>query len=157
MATAAPISEPLAGDLWIFYAIDLPDRLQYLTGGQLAAIGVERGELRALAIENLGRLISGVVRIEGNDDLGVYAIYGDGTYESSFLLLDAFWAATSEQLGAPPVIGVPSRDIVLFARSDDPEATAARRRITEELEAEAGYAISRQLYVRGETGWAVKR
>jgi len=148
-----PVSERLVGNLYVLYVLDLPDSIQYLSALDLEEIGIERSDLRQLAVENLKALVEGQLSSEGGE-LGVYMIYAEGTYESSLLLVDELWANVSEQLGAPPAIGVPARDVLLFASSTDVAATQQLRTITKKLTSEVSYAVSDRIYVRTERGWA---
>lgn len=51
------MNEHLAGDLWIIYAVDMPDAIVSLSKENAQELGLDVSALRSLAIENLRRIL----------------------------------------------------------------------------------------------------
>jgi uncharacterized protein YtpQ (UPF0354 family) len=148
------VAEPLAGDLWVLYALDsAPDSTRYLLESEVAKLGIPSAELRARAVENLARKAP-KAKIEEVAD-GVRWIVLDGVYESSFLLLDAFWTRVAKELGGRPVAAVPTRDVLMFAASSDEGAVVRIREVAARFATEQAHPISPRLLQRDGKVWRV--
>ena len=148
---SAAVAEPLAGDLWVLYALDSADQIRYLLESEVEKLGVSGAELRALAVANLAGKAP-KAKVEEVAD-GVRWIVLDGVYESSFLLLEPFWVRIAKQLGESPVVAVPTRDVLLFAAASDEGAVVRIREVAERFAAEQAYPISPRLFRRDGNGW----
>ena len=84
------VYEDFGQELIILYAEDSPKNIRYLGPKDLELAKVERSELKALACENLKRLLP---KIERHGTGGVYMVTAGGDYEASLLLLDSIWIA----------------------------------------------------------------
>jgi len=147
---AAPLAERLVADLWVLYVLDYPDRVQYLVASDLEALELSAAELRELSVANLsGRVSEVTVKAIGP----LHFVELDGTYESSLLLLEPFWAELAAQVGPSPVAAVPTRSLLLFASSSDEDAVARLREGAKRFESEAGYPVSHQLVRRDGGSW----
>jgi uncharacterized protein YtpQ (UPF0354 family) len=147
---AAPLAERLVADLWVLYVLDYPDRVQYLVASDLDALELSAAELRELAVANLSAKVSEVT-VKAIGPLHFAEL--DGTYESSLLLLEPFWAELAAEVGPSPVAAVPTRSLLLFASSADEEAVSRLREGAKRFASEAGYPVSRQLVRRDGAGW----
>ena len=146
----AAVFMPLVADLSIMYVLDFPDRVQFLVASNLAELEIDRDGVHELAVGNLAA--------KSNDYIvhtmeGIYFLELDGMYESSALLLDDFWSAIESELGAPPVAAIPTRDILLFAPSNDDYGVALVNQLALQIEAETGYPISKSLLIRRNGRW----
>jgi uncharacterized protein YtpQ (UPF0354 family) len=148
---SAAVAEPLAADLWVLYALESPGQTRYLLESELAKLGVAGPELRALAVQNLS-LKAPKAKLEEVAD-GVRWIVLDGVYESSFLLLEPFWARVTQQLGESAVAAVPTRDVLMFAAASDEGAVVRIREVAERFAAEQTHAISPRLLRREGKVW----
>lgn len=144
------VFEPLNDDLAVVYAIDTPNNIAYLSPDMLDALGVDRGELRALAVRNLRGLLPGI-EVQRGEKLGM--VVADGNYEASLLLFDDLWAREGERLRGPTVAAVPARDLLLFADGADADAVAQLQALATKMHAEATYALTDRLFVRDNDGW----
>ncbi len=140
------LADPLVDDLWVFYVLDLPDKVQFLRESDLDGLGVARSGLGPLALANLERLLP-QVEIEEAGPL-LYLVFLDGHYESSCLLLEAVWDLARDRLADEPIFAVPARNILLFTSSTDNQAGSVLRALAAKYEAESAYPISPELYVR---------
>ncbi len=144
------VYEDLNDDLVVVYAIDTPSNIAYLNPDELEGLGVQRDELRALAVRNLRGLLPGIEVHRG--DL-VNMITADGNYEASLLLFVDLWERERGKLRGEPVAAVPARDLLLFADSANADAVAQLKQLAAKIRAEATYALTDRLFVLREGRW----
>ena len=144
------VYEDINDALVVVYAIDTPSNIAYLNPDELEALGVQRDELRALAVRNLRGLLPGIEVHRG--DL-VNMITADGNYEASLLLFADLWERERDKLRGEPVAAVPARDLLLFADSANPDAVAQLRQLAAKMRAEATYALTDRLFVLRDGNW----
>ncbi len=142
--------EDLNDDLVVVYAIDTPSNIAYLNPDELEGLGVQREELRALAVRNLRGLLPGIEVHRG--DL-VNMVTADGNYEASLLLFTDLWERERDRLRGEPVAAVPARDLLLFVDSANPDAIAQLKQLAAKMRAEASYALTDRLFVLREGQW----
>jgi uncharacterized protein YtpQ (UPF0354 family) len=146
------LTEHLCGDLWIVYAQDQPDRITSLTRDSLAELGATESELRALALENLSRILPPA---ECHGDGPWYLMTAGTDYVASLLLLNDVWDQVSEMVAGDIVATVPSRDVLMFTGSESTEGIAAIRERSTETCNTAPHAVSETLIVRRNGAWSV--
>ena len=144
------VYDDLNDELVVVYAIDTPSNIAYLNPEELEGLGVQRDELRALAVRNLRGLLPGIEVHRG--DL-INMVTADGNYEASLLLFADLWEREREKLRGEPVAAVPARDLLLFADSANPDAVAQLRQLATKMRAEASYALTDRLFVLREGQW----
>lgn len=144
------VYEDINDALVVVYAVDTPSNIAYLSPDELESLGVQREDLRALAVRNLRGLLPGIEVHRG--DL-VNMITVDGNYEASLLLFADLWEREREKLRGEPVAAVPARDLLLFADSADPDAVAQLKQLASKMRAEATYALTDRLFVLREGNW----
>lgn len=144
------VYEDINDALIVVYAIDTPSNIAYLSPDELESLGVQREDLRALAVRNLRGLLPGIEVHRG--DL-VNMITADGNYEASLLLFADLWEREREKLRGEPVAAVPARDLLLFADSANPDAVAQLKQLASKMRAEATYALTDRLFVLREGNW----
>ncbi len=142
--------EDLNDDLVVVYAIDMPSNIAYLNPDELEGLGVQREELRALAVRNLRGLLPGIEVHRGEL---VNMVTADGNYEASLLLFADLWERERDKLRGEPVAAVPARDLLLFADSANVDAVAQLRQLAAKMRAEASYALTERLFVLREGQW----
>jgi uncharacterized protein YtpQ (UPF0354 family) len=99
-------------ELIIIYAADDANRTRYLMAKEVA--GIDRAELRALALANLKRILP---KIELRGDNGLYTITAGGDYEASLLLFDDIWSGDQIKVKGDIVVAIPARDALLVTGS----------------------------------------
>jgi uncharacterized protein YtpQ (UPF0354 family) len=142
--------EDLNDDLVVVYAIDTPSNIAYLNPDELEGLGVQREELRALAVRNLRGLLPGIEVHRGEL---VNMVTADGNYEASLLLFADLWERERDRLRGEAVAAVPARDLLLFADSANADAIAQLRQLAAKMRAEASYALTERLFVLREGQW----
>lgn len=146
-----PVREHLCGDLWVIYAHDLPDRIQSLKPELLESAGIEMSSLRALAKENLWRIMPAAQR-HGD---GPWYLLTAGDYTASLLLLDGLWDELADSVDGDIVAVAPSRDVLLYTGSNSSAGLRAIREQAAQIVSGGSYVISDTLIVRSGGRWDV--
>ena len=143
-----PVRENWLGDLHIYYVVDFPDHVEYVTPLTLEELGLEPESLAELAAENL------VTRdwspyLEGS---GPWMVLLDGYYESSLMLDTRIWESLDVQMGEIIAIAL-SRDVLVIHDSTIPGAVGLMRSLSEENFDNLSYQVSPEMWVWRQGGW----
>ena len=141
----AVASEQLNEDLYVMYVADSEHSVRYLSEEDLAAVEVDRANLRRHAMENLRRLYP-EVQMMGAE--GLYMFRLDGTYESSLLLSEHLWDRPEMKVKGEFLVAVPSRDVLVISGTLEREPLEAMRKIVADVSTTAAYRISPRLFIR---------
>ena len=142
--TPEPVFEDFSPDLIIVYAEDSPKNIRYFTADDLAKAGIDRGGLRALACENLRRILP---KIECQGGNGVYMITAGGDYEASLLLLDSIWSGGTIDVQGDIVVAIPTRDLLLVTGSQNLEGLEKLKQVVKKAFSEGSYRLTSKLFV----------
>ncbi len=140
--TQEHLADSLNDELVIVYAEDDATRMRYLTTEE--DLGLSRQELRALAVENLIRILP---KIEMRDADGVILMSAGGDYEPSLLLVDHIWSSGQIQVKGDIVVAVPTRDVLLVTGSRDRTGLKRVREFAAKWRAEGPYGLTDTLFV----------
>ena len=144
------LSEPLAGDLSIFYVLDSPSTVQYISQSHLSEAKISVSALKTAATENLAQLAADM-RIEGGI---VGLVFLDGYYESSLLLNKRVWHDIARDV--PNLVAIaPARDLVAFGDGSNPEVVAFLEAKATEISDSVGGVLSNEVLHWTELGWVV--
>ncbi|TGE78211.1 hypothetical protein C7Y70_16855 [Pseudoalteromonas sp. KS88] len=152
-----PYFEKLTGELLIFYAIDSPDSLRFLTQQDLQNLALSSSNIRDKAIANLDSYLNDInikiekLDIENNGQL--YMLVADENYEATAILTPYFKDLLKQEIPGEVVIGMPSRNILLIASKNDSRAVRAVAGITYSQFPELAYAISPFIYTLNDGNW----
>jgi uncharacterized protein YtpQ (UPF0354 family) len=111
-----PMHEPLAGEVLVTYAFDLPEHFVLVSPPRLQRLGLAAHDLRATAVQNMkSRLGKVAVR-----DLDLfYAVEVQNDLEACVVLLDNFWAQVEGGMIEGDIIAAtPCRNGLLFCSAD---------------------------------------
>jgi uncharacterized protein YtpQ (UPF0354 family) len=131
-------------ELVVVYAEDNPKTIRYLTPENLAKLGIARGELRALAVENLKRLIPQIEVLPGPL---VSMVKADGDYEASLLLFNELWSNGQIRVDGDFVVAIPARDLLLVTGSRNLAGIAKLRELASRAVRASSYHLTEQLFV----------
>lgn len=149
-----PVTDPFIGDMVLMYALDFPTHVSYLAPSDLERASLSRTDLTDIAFINFDRR-GATVQVFSEPPLHVLVL--DGFYEASFLARPGFWPEVEEMMGFRPAVIAPTRDLVVFADAEDPEALAALRGVRDEALEAGAYPLSEMLLVWDGEGWTVLR
>lgn len=144
------LCDHLVADIWIVYAIDQPGAMFPLTTANLPKLGIDRGDLRRLAMKNLPKVIS---RIEKHGNGPWHVLRAGNCYEASLLLIDGLWDQLGQTVTGDIVVVVPSRTLVLFTGSESAEGIEALRQRADEVFKSGDHPVSRTLLRRSPGQW----
>lgn len=146
-----PITRPIAADLVVTYAFDMPGMFEMATPLQLRRMGLDPLECRGLALENIGRIISSA-RIKQHGP--VYRIITGQDMEACMILPRKLWENYRPRMTGKLVVSVPSRDVVLFCDGASHKAVRQMGEIAMEAYDEAGnHGLTLELLEWTKLGW----
>jgi len=146
------LRQSFAGDIELLFVADRGRGLHFLSREEVATLGIPEADLRRVATETLVAALEPPTR----HAVGRVTMVGaGGTFESSLLLDERFWTDAESDAGGPITAAIPARDLLLYARSDDPEAIDQLALLAKKYAEESGYGISALLLERTAHGWRV--
>lgn len=137
---------PLAGDVIVAAALDLPKITRFVVVGEGGPYGMSDEDILRTAFANLNRRIG---KLQIHDFGPVRALAFESDYNASLLLAPRAWESVPN-LPRNLAVAVPARDIVAFADADDPQALEALRGVAKMPG--KGFPVSRQLFLLNERG-----
>lgn len=148
----SPVSVPLVADLIVMYALDYPDRFEFITGKQLRENGLTIEELHAIALRNLPNRVP---KIEMHGTSPCHMITAGGNFEATLLLLDGLWDQLAEHLPGDAMAVVPARDLLCVSGSGYGEAHQFLAGIANKELEDKRYALSKCVFIRRAGRWHV--
>jgi uncharacterized protein YtpQ (UPF0354 family) len=148
----SPVIANLNNGLLVAYLVDEADRFEYVQQRHLESAGLNEAELHRHAIANLSALLKqkgANVRPYGN----VIAVFFEGNFEASLILIDQFWEHAFAHL-APNgfIVAIPCRDILAFCDAGNRSGIQELRQIIQRTE-NGDHPISPVLYQRKASIW----
>ena len=135
------LAERYNNELVIVYAQDDPNRMRYLTIQE--DLGLSREALRALAIDNLKRLLPKIEILVYGD---VMLVTAGGDYEASLLLIDEIWSGGKVKVDGDIVVAIPARDTLLVTGSRNRAGLKRMRELTAKAMAKGPYELTDTLF-----------
>jgi uncharacterized protein YtpQ (UPF0354 family) len=148
----APVLKGLGNGLLVAYLIDLGGHLQYVQHRHLEASGMIESELHSHAIRNLTALATEKLRVESHGK--VFAVFLDGNFEASLILLDELWdKSLARRVATGFVAAIPARDILAFCDVDSLEGITELRQVVARANAGGDHLLTPVLYRRQGRTW----
>lgn len=138
------VIEELNQDLIIVYAEDGPQNIRFISAQTLQEAGLQREQLRELAIANLRRILPPVETANGPL---VSMLTAGGDYVPSLLLLDEIWSGDNLRVSGEIVVAVPTRDVLLFTDSHNKDGVKKLRELAKKAAADGPYSLTDRLFV----------
>jgi uncharacterized protein YtpQ (UPF0354 family) len=135
------LADRFNNELVVVYAQDDPNRMRYLTTQE--DFGLSRAELKALAIENLKRVLP---KIEMRGDDEVMLMTAGGNYEASLLLIDDIWSSGQVKVDGDIVVAIPTRDVLLVTGSRNRAGLKRVRELVAKFVAQGPYELTDTLF-----------
>lgn len=140
-------------DVQIMYALEFEEGAQLVSQGMMNAWGMDLERLHQRALANLDRA-QGEFAIKQVGKLPwLYVIETEDGYAASRVLLHWRWAELTLKLGEALVLGMPTRDVVVFTATLEPEKIDQLRETVMTVERYQGRPVSRQLFQWTPQGW----
>ena len=149
----ALVTRDFIADVQVMYALELPEGPRLVSHGMMKSWGMDSDRLHQRAMANLDGSLD-AIRIKPVGKLPwLYVIDTDDGYAASRILLHWRWAELTLRLGDVLIIGMPTRDVVVFTASLDPDRIAQLRETVETVERHQGRPITRALFMWTPQGW----
>jgi hypothetical protein len=149
----APVLRPFLPGLLTTYVIDEGDSFAYVQGRDLRRAGVSEEELHSQALVNLAALAERELTIRENGT--VSALFLDGNFEASLLLLDDLWTHRLREYARVPIVAIPTRDILAFADVESAVGVSELRAVVKRVWPSSDHLLSENLYRRVDGKWRV--
>ena len=139
-------------DVQIMYALEFKEAPQLVSHGMMKRWGMDPDRLHQRALANLDR--AGEIGTKQVAKLPwLHVIEAEDGYAASRVLLHWRWAELTLKLGDLLVLGMPTRDVVVFTATQEPEKIEQLRETVETVERHQGRPISRKLFQWTPQGW----
>ena len=138
------VYEDLNSYLVILYAEDSQKNIRYFSPEDLEKAQIAKCELRALACENLKRILP---KIERHGTNGFFMLAAGGDYEASLLLFDFIWDGMQKEVHGDIVVAIPTRDVLLVTGSQDAQGVEKMKQIVQKATTEGSYRLTTRLFV----------
>lgn len=139
-------------DVRIMYALEFKEGAQLVSHGMMKRWGMDADRLHQRALANLDR--AGEIDIKQVGKLPwLHVIETDDGYAASRVLLHWRWAELTLKLGDLLILGMPTRDVVVFTATQEAEKIAQLRETVETVERHQGRPITRRLFQWTPQGW----
>ncbi|HET9365151.1 MAG TPA: DUF1444 family protein [Candidatus Angelobacter sp.] len=146
------VNEYLVGDLWVVFAVDMPDAIKTLSKTEAIRMKLDLSELKPLAIKNLKRILPPIQKHEGGL---ISMLTAGGDYVASLILFDDLWEELQATVDGNIIAAIPSRDVLLFTGSNSKEGITRMRSTIEKIIGDGGYLISNVMLRRTLKRWDV--
>ncbi len=151
-AASTLLRSPWQGELYVVWVLDRPDSMAMVAQGDLEDLGLTREAMEAKALANLKACCSELLVQPLPEIPGLFQVAVGDSYEAARLLLIEPWGALAETVKGELIVAAPTRDLVLYAGSEDQDALMALAIISQQA-AQDAYGLSGQLYRWTPEGW----
>lgn len=150
----ALVARDFLADVRIMYALEFKEGAQLVSHGMMRGWGMDPERLHQRALANLDRA-HGEIAVKQVGKLPWLSVIetGDG-YAASRILLHWRWAELTLTLGDVLILGMPTRDVVVFTATLEPQKLEQLQETVETVERHQGRPISRRLFQWTPQGWA---
>lgn len=140
-------------DVQIMYALEFNEGAQLVSHGMMKAWGMDNERLHQRALANLDRA-GGEIAVKPVGKLPwLNVVETQDGYAASRVLLHWRWAEMTLTLGDILILGMPTRDVVVFTATQAPEKIEQLRETVDTVERHHGRPVSRRLFQWTPQGW----
>lgn len=136
---------PLAGDLVMLPAIDMPRTIRMLDEKDNAALGLSADEVFKLGLDNLRKQLKPLMSIAKVAQAGQIGELTGDAYHSSRLALFESWSPLAKVHGSRLIVAVPAPDMVLYVGDDSAKAIEVLRLLAKDVASRAPAPLSAEL------------
>lgn len=148
----APVLRELGNGLLVAYVVDSGQSFEYVQSRHLLKAGIVADDLHVTAMNNLLVFMGERTRMQPHGN--IFAMFLDGNFESSLLLVDQLWdqaLVAYAQNGF--VVAVPARDVLAFTDGNSAAGIAELRGLVSKLFPNGDHLISQDLFKRQSGRW----
>lgn len=149
----ALVAREFVADVRIIYVLEFPEGTQLVSQGMMRSWGMDLERLHQRALANLDRL-HGTIAVKPVGKLPwLNVIDAQDGFAASRVLLHWRWAQLTLTLGEALILGMPTRDVVVFTASLERKKLEQLRDTVETVERHQGRPVSRRLFAWTPQGW----
>jgi hypothetical protein len=149
----ALVARDFVADVAIMYALEFEEGAQLVSYGMMKSWGMDIDRLHQRALANLDR-VHGEIAIKQVGKLPwLYVIDSGDGHAAGRVLLHWRWAELTLKLGEALILGMPTRDVVVFTSTLEPERIEQLRETVATIERHQGRPVSRRLFQWTPQGW----
>lgn len=149
----ALVTRDFLADVRIMYALEFKEGAQLVSHGMMKSWGMDPDRLHQRALANLDRAHGEIAVKQVGKLPWLYVIETEDGYAASRVLLHWRWSDLTLKLGEMLILGMPTRDVVVFTATLEPEKIAQLRETVETVERHQGRPVSRKLFQWTPQGW----
>jgi len=147
----SPVLHDLNNGLLIAYVVDNGSSFSYVQNRHLKEAEIDILQLHEYGVKNLRRLTEERLKVQEYGP--VYAVFLDGHFEASLILLDELWNQTLKHLiPGEFAVALPARDVLAFCDASSSEGLAELKRIVSRV-AGGDHLLSSSIYRRQQSKW----
>lgn len=150
----ALVARDFLADVRIMYALEFKEGAQLVSHGMMRGWGMDPDRLHQRALANLDRAHGEIAVKQVGKLPWLSVIETDDGYAASRILLHWRWAELTLTLGDVLILGMPTRDVVVFTATLEPQKLEQLQETVETVERHQGRPISRRLFQWTPQGWA---
>ena len=135
------VSRPYISGAVLLYAIDTPRAIRFVNSSDLEQSGLTIDALDKIALSHVSRLTP-LTFSQMSGSPGLWAGLANDGYGTSRLFDPKFWDTLEAQAGGPVAVALPTRDWLLAARLDNPQAIARLRTVAARIVAGEPTAVT---------------
>lgn len=148
----SPVLRKLDHGLLVAYLVDQEGHFNYVQHRHMEKAGLNEDELHKAGLHNLSAMTQEKLKVKpyGN----VFAVFLDGNFEASLLLLDWLWdTGVANTVTNGFVAAFPARDILAYCDASSAQGIVELRQIIARLPENADHPLVRTLYKRRGKTW----
>lgn len=147
------VAREFVADVRIMYALEFKEGAQLVSHGMMRSWGMDAERLHQRSLANLDRA-HGEIAVKPVGKLPwLSVIETEDGYAASRVLLHWRWAELTLKLGDVLILGMPTRDVVVFTSTLAPEKIEQLRETVETVERHQGRPVTRRLFQWTPQGW----
>ncbi len=150
---SALVVREFVADVQIMYALEFKEGAQLVSHGLMKSWGMDPERLHQRALANLDRAHGDIAIKQVAKLPWLNVIETTDGYAASRALLHWRWAELTLTLGDLLILGMPTRDVVVFTSTLEPEKIEQLRETVETVERHQGRPVSRKLFQWTPQGW----
>ena len=141
-----PVLRDLKNGLLVAYLVDEGSSFTYVQNRHLSEAGLTLDGLHEIGVSNLRKIANERIRVQEYGS--AFAVFLDGNFEASLILVDWLWSqALAHLVKTDFVAAIPARDVLAFCDAESTKGLSELRQIVGRLE--KGDHCSRPSYTAG--------
>jgi len=147
------VTRTFVADVRIIYVLDFEEGAQLVSYGMMKSWGMDLDRLHQRALANLDRIYGDITTEQVGKLPWLYVIDTDDGYAASRVLLHWRWGEMTLKYGESLILGMPSRDVVVFTATLKRDKLEQLGETVEVVERYQDRPVTRKLFQWTPQGW----